>query len=723
MRTNSLRRVALAFSLLVLLAALAIALIRSGTGDDTVFRVLPERVALWLTGGKRPWYGEPGKDRPCGPPPLPDRRWLAVEEVFPGERFRKPTQAIALPDGSFLVAEAAGRVLRVAPEARETVLDISDRVRSGHQWGLLGLAPAPGFPADPRIFVTYTAPFEEDGLLSRVAEFSSPDGGRTFAAGSERILLEEAQPQPWHPIAGLRFGPDGYLWVGWGEGGTIKDGPGHARLRGKLLRIDVAQGAPAPGYRIPADNPFPAGPFRPEVWAAGFRNPWRFSFDAASGDVWLGDVGARDFEEIDRVKRGGFYGWPYCEGFACRTPTPGGIEAIPPIAVHPSDSVCSVIGGFLYRGEAIPELRERYIYADFCLHGLYALDPATGETELLQWLDTMPIGSLETDSAGEIYVLESQPEPPDEAAATDRLLRLVRTRAQPGETAAPPAVSLSSLGCLDPEGPWAAPEDFIAYEVNRPAWESGATARRFLKPAFRSWEDGDGRLQGRPMVFLKTLFVEQAPVETRMLSVDWSGAWRAHSFAWEGSDARLVTKPEQRRVGELDWTFQTAPGCMRCHSSAAGHTLAMSPAQLAVDEEGRHQLERWVKAGIVSIHPPGAGIPAVPDAPRGAAAQARAYLDLNCATCHQPGGSAAHLGMDLRGGTALADMGLLRVPPQMILPGEDDLLRIKPGDPDASLLLRRMQADGDLAMPPLRAAADDDAIALVARWIEELPGH
>ncbi len=228
------------------------------------------------------------KGRRCRPPKMARRTWMGVEPLLGAQPFRKPMQATPHPTdpSAWWVGETEGRILEARQDAvpsgepPRVVLDIRDRVRAGTQWGFLSFAVAPGFPDDPRLFVTYTAQARSPKakLQSRVSVFRSTDGGRTFDPETEEVLLAESQNHVWHPIAGLRFGPDGFLYVGWGEGSAGKSLVRDQLLRGKILRIDVSQ-ENGRAYEIPEDNPFRAGTERPEVWATGFRNPWRLSFD------------------------------------------------------------------------------------------------------------------------------------------------------------------------------------------------------------------------------------------------------------------------------------------------------------------------------------------------------------------------------------------------------------------------------------------------------------
>ena len=275
-------------------------------------------------------------------------------------------------DPTLYVAEQAGRVVAVRDgEVTGTVLDVTRRISAGGEQGLLGLAFGPD---GTHLYVNFT---DRDGD-TRIEEYAF-DGERADP-GSRRELLHIEQPQPNHNGGQLAFGPDEMLYIATGDGGGGGDeGDGHAEvgngqsldtLLGKILRIDPrASGGAA--YRIPPDNPFADGGGRPEIWSYGLRNPWRFSFDADTGDLWIGDVGQDSYEEIDRAAapdagRGVNYGWNVFEG-RHRFRDGEAPGATGPILEVPRDrGDCSIIGGYVYRGSAIPALAGIYLYTDYC---------------------------------------------------------------------------------------------------------------------------------------------------------------------------------------------------------------------------------------------------------------------------------------------------------------------------------------------------------------------
>jgi glucose/arabinose dehydrogenase len=295
--------------------------------------------------------------------------------------------------------------------------------------GLLGLAFHPNFPTDPRAYIAYTHETTPGVIVLRISEYTTADSGVTLNPASEQILFEMAQPGGHNNGGHLLFGPDGFLYLGIGDGGNDDSASGVAgngqltnNLLGKILRIDVNGTTGTRRYRIPASNPFAANPLCnvdgtgaadcPEIFAWGFRNPWRWSFDKVGGQLWLGDVGAHAREEVDKVVLGGNYGWRCMEGtmqttLTCGTPT---APLRPPVAeyVHPTGQ--SVVGGFVYHGTAIPALVGRYIFADYNLGYFWNIATDTAPTKTLTTADGWNSGynpaSFAQDNDGELFFVD-----------------------------------------------------------------------------------------------------------------------------------------------------------------------------------------------------------------------------------------------------------------------------------------------------------------------------
>ena len=292
-------------------------------------------------------------------------------------------------DGRLYVVEQGGRIRVVEPDGSlraEPFVDLSDRISSGGERGLLGLAFHPRYASNGRLFVDYT---DRDGNTVVSELRRSADDPLRADPASERVVLRVDQPYPNHNGGMVAFGPDGYLYVGMGDGGSGGDPENRAQdpaqLLGKILRIDVDRAGDGTPYAIPPDNPYADGSGgRPEIWSLGVRNPWRFSFDRQTGDLWIGDVGQSEWEEVDRATaasgggNGANYGWRLMEGFACYDPAVGcpteGLTL--PMAAYGHGEGCAVTGGYVYRGPASPELRGAYVFGDYCSGRIWALDAA-----------------------------------------------------------------------------------------------------------------------------------------------------------------------------------------------------------------------------------------------------------------------------------------------------------------------------------------------------------
>jgi len=330
--------------------------------------------------------------------------------------FARPVQVTHAGDGSGLlyVVEQGGRIRTIRNGSVEPTpfLDISGRVLSGGEQGLLGLAFPPGYAANGRFYVNYTRTPDGATVVARYRAAGTP---RVADPTSEEVLLVIGQPFANHNGGQVAFGPDGFLYIGMGDGGSGGDPQNNAQnpatLLGKMLRIDVEAGVQP--YAIPPSNPFvgTAG-FREEIWAQGLRNPWRFSFDRLTGDLYIGDVGQSAFEEIDFQPAGSpggeNYGWKIMEGSHCFGAAGcDNTGLVPPVAEYDHSQGCSVTGGRVYRGDAVPTLRGVYLYADFCSGRIFGLMP-DGPTWRSETLLTVPlsISSFGEDEAGNLYVTD-----------------------------------------------------------------------------------------------------------------------------------------------------------------------------------------------------------------------------------------------------------------------------------------------------------------------------
>ena len=342
-----------------------------------------------------------------------------LEFAFPNLSFTRPVDLQHAGDDSnrLFVVEQQG-MIRTFINAPETTtasvfLDIRERVRdNGNEEGLLGLAFHPDYANNGYFYVNYTASSPRRTVIAR---FEASENDPNIAdPGSELVILEIEQPYGNHNGGQLAFGPDGYLYIAVGDGGSAGDpqnnGQNRSTLLGNILRLDINSASPDRNYGIPPDNPFVGENerIREEIYAYGLRNPWRISFDAVTGELWAGDVGQNQLEEIDIITSGGNYGWKIREADRCFEPaedcsTEGLID--PVISYGRSDGG-SVTGGYVYRGSRLPEFAGKYIYADFTSGKIWILGMnGTTINEHMELADTnLSISSFGVDQENELYI-------------------------------------------------------------------------------------------------------------------------------------------------------------------------------------------------------------------------------------------------------------------------------------------------------------------------------
>ena len=356
---------------------------------------------------------------PPGGPPLPgETGTLELQPVASG--LSSPLY-LTTPTGDprLFIVEQAGRI-RIVESGQllaQAFLDIRDRVASGGEEGLLGLAFHPNYAGNGYFYVDYThLNNARDTLYTLIERYSVSPAPDSADSASHKLILRIVQPYTNHNGGLVMFGPDGMLYIGMGDGGSGGDPENRAQnpdsLLGKVLRIDVDHGDP---YAIPASNPFAAGGGAPEIWALGLRNPWRFSFDPPSGRLYIADVGQNAWEEVDvePASQGGLnYGWRIMEGAHCYNPAScSSAGLVLPVIEYDHSNGCSIIGGFVYRGSRWPSLAGQYFYSDYCSGWMrsfsYANGAVTGQTS---WSLNVSLGnvlSFGEDSAGELYLLSA----------------------------------------------------------------------------------------------------------------------------------------------------------------------------------------------------------------------------------------------------------------------------------------------------------------------------
>lgn len=719
----------------------------------------------------KPVSAEPGLDaRPANASCLAPARptggsGLQLARVFPSLTFSQPVGMYQPPnDGTrwFVIEQQTGRVRSFPnqPNAQPadviTALNLGARIQPGYESGLLGLAFHPRWPVTPHVYVYYsvanTTPME-----NRVSRFTSNDGGATFDPASEQVILRlvKNQNDANHNGGHIAFGPDGYLYIGTGDGGGGGDPFQNAQNRnvlfGKMLRIDIS---PATGYAIPGGsngNPFAANPQCtngsgsapcPEVFASGLRNPWRWSFDRSTGDLWLGDVGQGNREEINLVQRGANYGWRRREGSLCFSPgsncgTTGanGEPLIDPVAEYGRGLGQAVTGGFVYRGSRLPALSGSYVFADYSSSRVFVLKaplPRTAATpRTVLGVNDAVLTAAQNVTAfgegqdGELYL----------AGYGGQLFGLQPTSGPTVDTIAP---LLSQTGCVAASDAKQPASGLIPYAPNAPFWSDGADKQRWLAvpdgAAITPQTPGSWNLPNGS-VLVKNFKLDNRLIETRLFMRHPDGVWAGYTYEWNNAqtDATRVVGGKTKAVGGQTWIYPSENDCLRCHTEVAGRTLGLETAQLngplTYPATGRtaHQLTTLNTLGVLS--PTLMGTPATWPAlvdPHGStgtvAERARSFLHTNCAQCHQPNGPTP-VSIDLRHTTALADTGLCDAVPADGTLGLSNTRLVAPGAPERSVLLARINRRDTFAMPPLGGTLVDTAsVEVVRQWIQGLAG-
>jgi glucose/arabinose dehydrogenase len=381
--------------------------------------ILPALLLAACGGGSVSFEQPPSSD----PPPPDEPPPIQVEQVFTSLSFDEPLAMMQAPgdSASWYVVERDGLVWEFPNDPAASLndldlfLDISERVDSSpREGGLLGMAFHPEFDLNGEVYVAYTRSVA--GLESVVSRFTIDPSTGALDVGSEEVLLTVLQFAGNHNGGNVAFGPDGFLYVGFGDGGGSGDPEGNGQdttnVLGSIVRIDVDSASP---YAIPEDNPF-AGNTEclqgsgtlpcPEIFAWGFRNPWRFSFDRLTGDLWVGDVGENSWEEVNRVEISENYGWNEREGAHCFV-VDCSTDNVDPVTEYSHDVGESITGGYVYRGSDFPELSGFYLFGDFVTGRIWAVafDSEQGVTATELTNTPLRIASFAEDNDGELYVL------------------------------------------------------------------------------------------------------------------------------------------------------------------------------------------------------------------------------------------------------------------------------------------------------------------------------
>ena len=711
---------------------------------------------------------------PDPPPPY------TVERAFPNLKFDHPV-FIAQEPGTdrMLVAELSGKIRvfplsKPQPEHVSLFLDIKRQIYA--------FSFHPQYEQNGQLFVfSPQDPADKSPKKqSRVSRFVATGKPRKGDPKSEEVLIEWLAGG--HNGGEALIGPDGYLYVSTGDQSGSDDGnntgQGVDDLFSVIMRIDVDHPDPGKAYGIPADNPFVDFPgARPEIWAFGFRNPWRMSFDQKTGQLWVGDVGQDLWEMIWLVERGGNYGWSAREGDHPFHPNtkigPGPIS--PPVVEHHHSEARSITGGYVYYGPRFPELNGVYVYGDYEFGTIWGVKH-DGQKVLWkkQLADTsLKIPSFGVGRDGEFYALDHQ---------SGEVHRLVRRQASRSDGQFPR--KLSETGLFASTADHVLAPGVIPYSVNTAQWLDGAQAQRFLglpgslqfkvNPAgagSAAWGLSDGS------VVAETISMEMETgqpesrrrIETRVL-LRHDGHLAGYSYVWnaEQTDAELVEargrdltlQIKDRELAESarrrTWHVPSRNECMFCHSRASGFVLGLSTQQLNRQHTyaggSDNQLRVFSHIGLLSqrliaeqksepakdgsqpkdkqaAKPDKAArttpedYPALPNAYDRQAdlnARARAYLHVNCSVCHVSAGG-GNAPLQVRYDRKILDLGLINEKPIHGDFGITDAKIVTPGDPYASVLFYRISKLGRGRMPHVGSlVADQEGIALLHEWISRL---
>jgi uncharacterized repeat protein (TIGR03806 family) len=645
-----------------------------------------------------------------------------------------------------------GRLLAVRDDqdatATETLLEIDGLA--------VGLAFHPDYERNGYIYIGLNGPMEGGRKTTQAVRYTvdrRPPHG--VDPKSKLVIIE--WPSNGHDGGDLAFGNDGFLYVSSGDGSSDSD----AHLTGQtlddllaaVLRIDVDHPEPGRNYGVPNDNPFVGRPgARPELWAYGLRNPWRLSYDRASGQLWVGQNGQDLWEQVYLIQKGANYGWSLTEGShmfnAQRKAGPDQIHL--PTAEHHHSEARSLTGGRVYRGKRLPGLVGAYLYGDWSTGKIWGIKHDGTKTVWQKELVDTPfnITGFGTDHAGELYVI-------DQVSGFHRF----ETTTVADRPSQPFPTKLSASGLFTSVAAHKPIPAAIPFDVNTPQWADGATMERFAmltglerieqKPQLNaggSWTLPEGS------VMVQTLSVDMLDaagkpahkrIETRLL-YRYQGEWTGYSYRWnaEQTDAELIPgagggvdfevadATEQGGRRERIWRFPSRTECMVCHSRASGFVLGFSPLQLDRDHDYggtiHNQIRTLEHIGMFQGTLPKrtATRPRLVNPYEGGApleARVKSYLHVNCSTCHvKEGGGNAKMELDLD--TPVRRMRVVDEAPLHDRFDIADARLVAPGSPERSVLYHRISRRGSGQMPPLMSTeVDRKAVELIAEWIRGLP--
>lgn len=682
---------------------------------------------------------------------------MELNRVFQNLSFSKLLYLTHAGDGTERIfsVEKDG-IIRVFPkdynvDESAIYLNITSQVNSDpSEAGLLGLAFHPDYITNGKFYVSYNY----GNLYSRISEFSVSSNPDSADISSERVIIEIQQPYGNHNGGQISFGPNGYLYIALGDGGSGGDPQGNGQnlqtLLGSILRIDIDHTDEGLQYSIPPDNPFIDNTqgWREEIWAYGLRNPWRFSFDRSEGTLWLADVGQGNWEEVNIIEKGWNYGWKIMEGLHCYSPSSNcDISGLTmPIVEYSHNEGQSITGGYVYRSSnsELSRLSGVYIYGDYVSQRIWGLKYENNTIIENKLIAESPsrIASFGEDEDGEVYVI----------GYNGRIYIFQEKEGSTSANGVPQTLSESGL-YQDIENQVVSP-GIIEYSVNSPLWSDGAYKRRYLALSDTSqiiFSESEIWEFPWETILVKEFYFEREKgnpdtreiVETRLLVKHAKeDQWSGFSYIWndEKTDAYLLTSDTTKTYTisdiqapggsyDQDYYYPSREECFRCHTNAAGFVLGLKTSQINKDhiygDIWDNQLRSYnhielFNEDIGEDYTNFQTLPDPHDDKYSLESRARSYLDANCASCHLPGGS-GRTNLDLRYNTSLEETNLLNIPAELENMGIPDALRINTTSPDSSILFLRMIDTSKFRMPPLASSVvDEEGTNLIRAWIDSL---
>ena len=675
------------------------------------------------------------------PQPPATSSLLALTRAFSSLSFNKPVALRQSPTNTdrWYVLEQEG-VIRtfLSGDSSSTVFaNLTGPVSYYGEMGLLGIAFHPDFVSNGYIYLYYSgndngAPTHHESRISRFTLTSETQ----LDISSEQVILRVGQPYDNHNGGNILFGPDGYLYIGLGDGGNGGDPNNNAQnintLLGKMLRIDVDNPAGGNQYSSPATNPYVGISGLDEIFAIGLRNPWRWSFDRTGGQLIAGDVGQGSWEEIDIITNDGNYGWRCYEGNEVFDSSCS-ITQTPPIHAYDHSVGFSVTGGYVYRGSAIPSLVGSYVFSDYGTGPIWVMTDPYGTPSVNELISNSTTNatfasSFAEDNNGELYVL----------SFTDG--SIYRIEPDTGIPSGSFPTLLSETGCVNPADPTQMAQGMIPYEINAPFWSDGIVKDRWFAVPDGSTitveNNGDWSFPNNS-VTVKNFRLNNKLIETRLLVKHDDGSWAGYSYEWNDAetDASLVLNGKSKDINGQSYIYPSSAQCMFCHTQVSGFALGPETRQLNRDKTyastgiNANQLSTLNHIGIFSqpLDDP-AALPKLAEPTNTSASlqdRARAYLYTNCAQCHRQGGP-TNVALEFNITTVNADMNVCNVAPSYNINGANYIL--SPGNASDSSLYHRMNCRtgntdcyADDQMPPIGSAIVDSTGAnLLSDWINSL---